>query len=539
MRAHAVHGAHAIDPHRTEKGLSRVTSRPRKLTRRKLLVAGAVSGAAIIVGGAYVYQQAFEPMSNVGKVDFVNPLAIPPLAAADVSEDGRRVFQLRLEIGESEILPGKLTRTWGINGPLLGPTLRARHGELVSVTVDNGLPEETTIHWHGMHLPAIHDGGPHQVIPAGESWQPEWVIDQPAATLWYHPHPHGSTAQHVYRGIAGLFILDDDISDGLNLPGDYGVDDIPLIIQDKRFDDDGQLSFDDDSLFSLFGGRENFGIMGEDILVNGTYGPVFQTTRRLTRFRILNGSNARFYNLGFDDDRPFRLIATDNGFVPGDLIELTRILIGPGERIEIVVELPGGEEVMLRSFTHDLGSNSRQIGGDDTFEILSIHAAETLEDSLELPQRMPDTQSLPEMASGATQRDFRLEGHNRINDKRMDMSRIDEVVPAGALEVWNVSSSANPHTFHIHGATFHVLEFENSQPPPHLRGPKDTVFVSEEQPVSLAVQFLEYTDPAMPYMFHCHLLRHEDNGMMGQFVVVDAGSEDDVSRTIWPHHHVV
>jgi FtsP/CotA-like multicopper oxidase with cupredoxin domain len=119
----------------------------------------------------------------------------------------------------------------------------------------------------------------------------------------------------------------------------------------------------------------------------------------------------------------------------------------------------------------------------------------------------------------------------------MDMNRIDEVVPASSFEIWNVESNGQPHTFHIHGATFHVLEVDGSSPPAHLKGPKDTVLVSPDHPVRLAVQFDSHTNPDVPYMYHCHILRHEDNGMMGQFVVVEPGTEDTVSRTLDTAHH--
>ncbi len=243
----------------------------------------------------------------------------------------------------------------------------------------------TTIHWHGIHLPAAMDGGPHQPITAGATWNPYWTIDQPSATLWYHPHPHGETADHVYRGIAGLFLIDDDESASLQLPDEYGVDDIPLIIQDKSFKDNGELDFSPASFFDSLSGAGNFGILGDRILVNGTYNPHLDITRSLMRFRLLNGSNARFYNIGFSDDRPFRLIATDNGLVTGEPPELTRLLLGLGERAEIVVEFAAGDEVILHSFKQDLstaGVNERQIGADDTFDLLQLRAADRLETSL-------------------------------------------------------------------------------------------------------------------------------------------------------------
>jgi FtsP/CotA-like multicopper oxidase with cupredoxin domain len=487
----------------------------------------------VLGGGAAVVRVVLDsgPKSNVGDLSFKTPLAIPPLLDDIVDDRGRSVFDLTLQTGSKRIVPSGEATTWGVNGPLLGPTLRARRGEVVAPVVHNELPEDTTIHWHGMHLPAVMDGGPHQMIGTGESWHPEWTIENPASTLWYHPHPHGRTAEHVYRGVAGLFLIEDDESDALGLPHGYGVDDVPLIVQDRLFDDSGELEFRNTGGLGLF---------GDTILVNGTYDPSFAVTRTLTRFRILNGSNTRFYNLGFTDDRPFRLIATDNGFVPGEPVELTRLLVGPGERAEIVVAFAAGDDVILRSHEQDLHGVDvidRLIGANDTFDLIRFRAIPGLSGSPSLPIQLAVGNGPPVVPDDARRRTFRLDGHTAINGKEMDMTRIDEVVPAGALEVWEVESNSQPHTFHIHGATFHVLEVEGEKPPAHLRGPKDTVFVSSGHSVRLAVQFGQHTDPDMPYMFHCHLLRHEDNGMMGQFVVVEPGTEDSAPRTIDDHAH--
>lgn len=506
-------------------------TRRKRLTRRALVAGGALAGCCVLGGGISAIRvlTGNDPESNVGELAFRTPLSIPPLLEGDLDDRGRRVFDLTLQTGSRRIVPAGEATTWGVNGPLLGPTLRARRGDVIALGVHNELPEDTTIHWHGMHLPAAMDGGPHQMIATGESWHPEWTVENPASTLWYHPHPHGRTAEHVYRGVAGLFLIEDDESDRLDLPREYGVDDVPLVVQDRLFDDSGELEFRNTGGLGLF---------GDTILVNGTYDPSFAVTRTLTRFRILNGSNTRFYNLGFTDDRSFRLAATENGLVPGDPVELTRLLVGPGERAEIVVAFAPGDDVVLRSHAHDLGQNRfnfENTGEEDTFDIIRLVADAELTESPPLPDRLTTSGGAPDVPASTTVREFQLSGISLIGTRSMDMSRIDEVVPAGALEVWEVKSNGQPHTFHIHGATFHVLDVNGDEPPVHLRGPKDTVFVSPGHAVRLAVQFDHHTDPDTPYMFHCHLLRYEDNGMMGQFVVVEPGTEDSVSRTIDVH----
>ena len=174
----------------------------------KLTALGAGGGALATLSGCGIFESR-EPIDTVGRIDFRNRLHIPPLAES-TRRNGTTVFDLTAQAGQSAIVPGGDTVTWGINGPILGPTLRARRGESIQINVTNELDEPTTLHWHGMHLPATADGGPHQTIQPGDTWSPSWTINQPAATLWYHPHPHGETERHVYQGLGGLFILDDD-----------------------------------------------------------------------------------------------------------------------------------------------------------------------------------------------------------------------------------------------------------------------------------------------------------------------------------------
>lgn len=226
-------------------------------------------------------------------VAFNTPMAIPPLNQGTLDGLGNRVFELKAGEGSSKFLPDKATPTWGYNGPYLGPTLWAERGDHVKVRFSNHLSEATTVHWHGMHLPARADGNPHQLVEPRHAWEPEWTIDQPAATLWYHPHPHGKTEHHVYNGLAGLFVIHDGRY--ASLPHEYGVDDIPVIVQDKRLGADGRISLDNDGLL---------GVLGHTILVNGTVGPYQKVATERVRLRLLNASNARIYNFGFDDNRP-------------------------------------------------------------------------------------------------------------------------------------------------------------------------------------------------------------------------------------------
>ncbi|MFY1688289.1 multicopper oxidase family protein [Plantactinospora sp. WMMB782] len=529
-------------------------------TRRRLLGwLGAATGLVVAPAAGFAgYLWADSGRSNVGTLGFRNRLPIPPLLPPAVDADGRRRFRLTLAPGRTELLPGTSTITWGANGPILGPTLRVRRGERVAVDVTNRLPETTSMHWHGMHLPAAMDGGPHQPVAPGRTWQPYWTVEQRAATLWYHPHLHRHTAAHVYRGVAGLFLVDDDESDALPLPRRYGVDDIPLILQDRKLHDDGTL--DESGL--AFGGFSVTGLLGDRILVNGGYDPYLEVGDELVRFRLLNGANARVFSVGFADDREFSLVATDAGIRDAPL-PLRRLMLSPGERAEIVVRFRPGEAVLLRGFPAPMGGNAlirRLAGGADTFDLVRIVAAPALRPSPALPSRLaaaappsasptpPPSLPAPTLSASPTAppslpvpsrgEPYRMTmGDFRFDERVMDLTRIDRVVRAGSVETWEIANTGGiPHNFHVHGASFHLLDVDGRPPASQLTGEKDTVYVPPGGRLRLAVRFLAHSDPRTPYMFHCHLLAHEDAGMMGQFITVSARDESQVPAELSGAH---
>jgi FtsP/CotA-like multicopper oxidase with cupredoxin domain len=477
-----------------------------------LVFCGLCAGAA-----TWIWNGA--ALDTSGRVAFVNPLPVPPLAPSHIDGSGRRVFDLRAAAGVHDF-GGRTSPTWGFNGSYLGPTLRAARGERVVVNVHNGLTETTTVHWHGMHLPAAMDGGPHQMVAPGATWSPTWTVEQPAATLWYHPHPHGQTASHVYRGLAGMFILDDP-GGGAGLPNRYGIDDIPVIVQDRRFGPDG---LDDEPLAFT----DDIGFLGDTVVVNGAVGPYLDVTTERVRLRLLNASNARAYGFGLADDREFAMVASDGGLLAAPY-RTNRLTLAPGERAEIVVALRAGERVVLRSFPPDLGLNPigrRFVGGADTLDILELRAAATLAPGPPLPRRLAELPAADPTAS-VEHRSFRLAGH-AINGKRMDMSRVDATVAPGSREVWEVvNGDGAPHSFHVHGVSFRVLTADGSTPRPELAGWKDTVFLRPDVRYEILIDLPRFADPRVPYMFHCHVLEHEDRGMMGQFLVVGPGAMVD------------
>jgi FtsP/CotA-like multicopper oxidase with cupredoxin domain len=500
-----------------------------RFTRRSVL-AGMAALPALALAGCESDRTTADPISTVDTLDFANRLRIPALAASSVAEDGVRVFRLSAVAGSAEFLPGTSTPTWGYtdgsyNAGYLGPTLRAARGERVRVIVENRLSETTTVHWHGMHLPARNDGGPHQPITDAAQWQPEWSIDQPAATLWYHPHPHGETESQVTRGLAGLFYLDDGTNP--DLPHRYGIDDIPIIVQDRTFDSRGRFTLR---------GRAVTGVLGDNILVNGTYNPHLPVTSRRVRLRILNASTARIYHMAFADDREFALVATDSGFLPSPQ-QTRRLLLSPAERIEIVVDLRPGERPVLRSVPWDLSMMApltNGAGGNDHLDLLQLRAGDSLAEGRRLPELL-ETASAVALDHVAARRTFQLDGRE-INGQQMEMSRIDTVVGAGTTELWTVQNTHNqPHNFHVHGVAFQTVPLGSTAPDPQL-GWKDTVLLAAGETVQLAIKFPPYEDPLTPYMYHCHLMWHEDVGMMAQFTVVSPDQVNSAPRTLEVAH---
>ena len=338
----------------------------RRRLRRVHVLMVAFAGAIALVGASLIAGERVIPQSLDRRLDgpMNNQLEIPPLLEPRVDTKGVKEFVVTAQEGFTSFVPGYRTATWGFNGNYLGPTLRARRGETVRVVVENNLPHVTTLHWHGMKLPGEMDGGPHQSIVPGAIWAPEWKIDQPAATLWYHPHTHELTADHVYRGLAGLFIIDDDRTPS-ELPGDYGVNDIPVIVQDKAFT----------SRYALRRRRpfgNILGHLGDVIVVNGTLSPFVDVTHDRIRLRVLNASNGRVYRFHFEDSRPFLVIASDSGLLEAP-VAVRHHQLSPGERAEYVVELSPGETVRLQSSNPELGMGfpmEQMNGGEDRFDIL-------------------------------------------------------------------------------------------------------------------------------------------------------------------------
>lgn len=477
-----------------------------------------------------------------------NPLQLLPVDEGEL-RDGVRHFSLEVQRGRTAFHSGQPTDTLGINRSYLGPTLRMRRGDQVRINVSNRMGQPTTLHWHGLHVPQEADGGPHSVIEDGAEWQAAFDVRQAAGTFWYHSHMLHQTGEQVYRGLAGMLLVDDEESGALDLPSEHGVDDIPLVVQDRLFDGDGNLRYMNNFESMMIG------MFGDTMVVNGTVDPVFEARRQRLRFRILNASNARQLKLAFSDGRPFQVIAGDGGLLP-EPVELTDMLLTPAERVEIVVDVSDGQPVRLMNLASPMdfpefrGALSQMMRSmnTETMTILSIVPAPALESSPELPASLVEVPPLT--ASQAVQhRTMWLNmgygprsGENRgpglgnrngfggghgggnfgINGRAMDPDYINERVPLGSTEIWTIENrTPMMHPFHIHGGLFRVLDRNGNPPPAHEAGYKDTVRIDARQTVSVIMSFTDYAHETIPFMFHCHTLEHEDRGMMGQFLVLD------------------
>ncbi len=450
-------------------------------------------------------------------------LTIPKLMTGEV-RSGVRTFDLDLQKGVSRFFNGVKTPTHGINGAYLGPTLRMAAGEAVQMNVTNNIGEASTLHWHGLHLPARADGGPHQVIAEGDTWSPKFSVKQRASMFWYHSHMVPRTGPQVYQGLAGMIYVDDDEVSHLDLPSDYGVDDIPLVLQDRAFNQDGSFFYGTSMPNVMMGMRGNV------LLVNGMVRPYFTARTNKIRLRLLNGSNARFYTISFDDGRTFQQIGSDGGLLERPF-ETAQITLAPAERAQIIVDLSDARPVRITANSAMMsggGMMGQMMGDNMTFDVLDIRPDAQRIKSFAIPDRLI-TLARPDPSQAVRTRRFVMGmggmmmmggGSFTINGKTMDMNRIDETVRVNTTEIWQIeNTSMMAHPLHIHDMQFRILNRNGAPPAPGETGLKDVVVVAPNERVRLLLSFSDYTDPDRPYMYHCHILEHEDAGMMGQFVV--------------------
>ncbi|WP_456440981.1 multicopper oxidase domain-containing protein [Psychroserpens sp.] len=448
---------------------------------------------------------------------FTTPLPIPPAVTGTT-------FNLDVDESTKQFKSGVITDTYGVNADYLGPTLIMNAGDFVTLNVTNNLSEATTMHWHGMHVPAIDDGGPHSLINPGETWSPDFMVMNKASVYWYHPHRMGLTNFQVSKGIAGVIIVKDAEESALNLPRTYGVDDIPLVIQTKSFDSNNQIQISSQ--------------MDDTSMVNGEILPFVEVPAQMVRFRSLNGSSSRTLNIGTDDNRTLYQISSDGGLLENP-VPVTRILLTNGERAEFLVDLSTetvGNTFQFKSYMSEMPSNieggsgsaghpNQLFGTDWSFMEVQV-IPQTPSAITTLPGTM--TTLTPFLEGDATvNRPMELSNNAQINGVSMDMNVINEVIELGDTEIWTITNiTPTAHPFHIHDVQFYILDRDNGggsvSPSATESGLKDTVLVESGEIVRVIAKFEDFADPVIPYMYHCHNLIHEDFGMMGQFTVVDS-----------------
>ena len=401
---------------------------------------------------------------------------------------------------------------------ILGPTIRINSGNNTNINFQNNLSEKSNIHWHGLKVPANMDGHPEDIINAGSNFNYRFPINQRAGLNWYHPHPDGATARQAFQGLAGLFIINDAEEAALNLPS--GVYEIPLVMQDKRFTTTG-IDYNPSMMDVMTG------YIGDTMIVNGVASPYTEVSTRFYRLRILNGSNARIYNLSLSNNADLIIIGNDGGLLKNPAA-VKNILLAPGERLDVLVNFTGltpGTDVFLESKEFNNAGNAQ---GKKEFKILKFKITKRVNDSFTIPVSLSSFNAVSPSSSSKT-RNFILNamqmgsgmnmtGIHRINGKTYDKNRIDETVATNETEIWVFDNSKGdePHPMHLHAVHFQVLERRGGrgQLIASESGWKDTVLVMPGETVKIIIPFANLTGV---FVFHCHNLEHEDDGMMLQY----------------------
>ena len=483
---------------------------------------------------------------------------------------------LTQNVANVPILNGTKTRVWKINGELLkgtkgavenhngtylAPTIRLQKGQKVRIYLRNNLPAESILHWHGLHVPAEMDGNPMYAIGSNERFVYEFEVLNRAGTYWYHAHTHSVTAKQVYSGLAGLFIVHDTEERKLGLPS--GEFDVPLVIQDRSFDANNQLSYSNHMM------QRMQGFLGNQILVNGQPDFILPVTSRAYRLRILNGSNSRIYKLAWDDGTAMTLLGVDGGLLDRPQ-KMPYIMLAPAQRREIWVDFSGqrkGSELILRSVAFASSSMHGMMGGGmgggmmgrmgrhnggmmkrhaipqgDDYPVLKIRVVKQAVVRESLPKRLTTSKSLRLKDAENAQNPRKISLSMRrmsalLNGRSYKMNdvRPDEKFAVNTLQVLQFDNSFlsgmhgmmnMPHPMHLHGEQFQILKREvNSRFKNNYlsvakglvdQGWQDTVLVMPGERVTILKPFNDFKGI---FMYHCHNLEHEDMGMMRDLLI--------------------
>ncbi|GAA0604277.1 multicopper oxidase domain-containing protein [Kribbella sandramycini] len=497
-----------------------------KLSRRGFL---AVTGAATLAGCGLDASpgQSGELLRSKAKLPtpFTVPLPIPP-TKKPTSPGRYRVVQRKARL---EILPGLKTEVLGYDGLFPGPTFDVRSGQTTVIEQVNELDVPTAVHLHGGHTPAASDGWPldllmppgghhdhgHHSMGGGDVKTGSRLYTYPnaqrAATLWYHDHRMDYTAPQVYRGLFGLHLIRDAEEDKLSLPA--GEREIPLVIADRAFDEDGSFIYPAAPDRPGVESKYMEGVIGDVTLVNGAPWPIHEVDAVRYRLRILNAANARRYELAFDHGpAKFTQIGSDGGLL-GAPVDHETLLIAPAERFDVIVDFsayqPGDEVTLVNRL-------------DRNAPVLRFKVARRAADDSHIPARL-STYAAVEPPAGAVRRLWRFRrgsagGHQgwTINGKAFDPVRMQAQVRLGEYEIWSFVTDVH-HPVHVHLAPFQVLSRRGGDPGPYDGGWKDTVDVRPAEVVEVLVRFSAHKGK---YLIHCHNLEHEDMAMMAGFETI-------------------
>lgn len=415
--------------------------------------------------------------------------------------------ELTASIARLSLVPGLETDVYAYDGGIPGPVLEAREGDRVIVHFTNRLPESTSVHWHGVHLPVESDGSPFDLVAPGESRVYTFTPGPGSAgTYWYHPHPHHHTASQVARGLYGGLVVraaDDPLPSSLT--------EQLLVLSDNRFNADGSLDLpaptDPAARTDFENGRE-----GDVLFVNGEVMPTIRMRAgEVQRWRVVNASAGRYYRLAIPGHTLLH-VGSDGGLFERAR-EVDEILLATGERVELLVRgsAAPGTRAVLQSLPYDRYiPQTRPLGWELPRDLLTVeYTDEAPVAPIALPERLRPIEPLDPTAATATRVMVMTQGF--INGATMDMSRVDVSARVGATEIWQIENLVGmDHPFHLHGFQFQVLD-RNGVPEP-FRSWKDTVNVPRHETARFIVR---YDDHPGKWMFHCHILNHEDHGMMG------------------------
>ncbi|GAW29201.1 multicopper oxidase family protein [Carboxydocella sp. ULO1] len=521
-----------------------------RINRRDFLRYSGFAGFSLLTGGIGAILEGCTIHSTKTPKSFVTPLIVPDTAGPlALYKPDSETFKIEAGTAKLKIVNEKesLLNVYKIKHQektLINPTILVQKGQELRVTLENGLSEDTIIHWHGLMVEDKMDGHPAYAIKPGERYEYKFKVKNRGGTYWYHPHPENLTAKQAYKGLAGILLVEDEEELQLrqSLELELGKNDIPLVIQDKRFDQAGNILYNPDDMEKIMG------FHGNKVLVNLTLNPLLKVAKKFYRFRILNGSNARIYCLSLHSEQrrdfiPIYLIGTDGGLLDKPY-KINKFFISPGERADILVDFTSfntGEELFFKSLAFDpmdnedaenmdnMGMQHDSLKAGEEINILKIVINRETEKTFKIPQNLSSLK--PINIKDSLTRKFRLSFTGKqwqINGQTFNISQFPVIVKKHSKEIWEIANDKKsmPHPMHLHGFMFQVLQRLNS--PKQVQdlaidqsgrtamdlGWKDTVLIWPGETVRIAIDFTHDFTGDQVYLFHCHNLEHEDLGMM-------------------------